>query len=180
MNALRIALAAALVVPLAGCGGSKKAPGYEAEDGFKIVPPPGWVLRAKEGGPPQASKAPLPLPPVAGSEKLLVRYDRVKSGDQAWLRASVLESTKSLKDTLATRSPGSGWKREAEAETLEVAGLPAARLAFRGRWLGQEFLSETLAVQKGDRVYLISSSFPAADTDAREATRQSALAASIP
>lgn len=122
---------------------------------------------------------PLPLPPLGKSEKLLVRYDRITSADPAWLRVSTdVSSAKPLPDQVAARAPAADWKREADVETLEVAGLPAARVAFKGRWQGQDFLNETLVVQKQDRLYLLSATFPAADAEAREAARKASLTAS--
>jgi hypothetical protein len=180
----RFAVLPLVMVALVGCGGPLKPPRHESPDGFKITPPPDFALRDREGGLPAntAHKAPpLPFPPLVKSEKLVVRYDRITSGraKAAWFRVTVSDvpPAKSLPDLVATRAPGADWKREAEVETLEVAGLPAARVAFQGRWKGEGFLNETLAVQKDDRLYLISASFPAADTEAREATRQAALAA---
>jgi hypothetical protein len=58
-----------------------------------------------------------------------------------------------------------------------VGGRPAARLAFAGRWGGQDYLCETVAVRKGDQVYLITASFPASDATAREQVRQAVAGA---
>ena len=85
-------------------------------------------------------------------------------------------SAKSLSEVVANRSPGPDWKRDGDME-------PRSRRHARGapsswsRWKGEPFQNETLVVQKGDRVYFISASFPAADTEARDAARQAALAA---
>lgn len=178
----RPALVALGMLLSCGCGGPPPPARYEAPDGFKITPPPGWALRDREGGiPPSGAHKPaaLPLPPLGKSEKLLVRYDRVTAGKLAWLRVSVADfgNAKSLSETVANRGPGADWKREGDVESLEVAGLPAARVVFQGRWKGEAFQNETLAVQKNDRVYFISASFPAADTEGRDAARQAALAA---
>lgn len=167
---------------LTGCGKAPMPARYEAADGFKITPPPGWALRDHEGGiPANAKHKPvlLPLPPLGKSEKLLVRYDRVSAGRTAWLRVSVTDRpSKSAREMVAACAPTGDWKREGEVDVVEVAGRPAARVAFKGRWHGEDFLNETVAVQKDDRVYLLSATFPAADTEAREAARQATLAAS--
>ncbi len=103
-----------------------------------------------------------------------MRYDRLTAGHLAWLRVTVadLSPAQSLQTGLASYSPGPGWKRDGEVESLEVSGHPAARVAFAGRWGKQDYLCETVAVCSGERVYFISASFPAADGTAREQVRQ--------
>jgi hypothetical protein len=163
---------------LAGCGTAKPPAAFQDRHGFRFVSPPGWDERDREGAIPAAyahKNAKLPLPPLgSSSEHLLVRYDRVTSGYSAWLRVSVAELPASapLQASLSNRSPGSGWKREHDVESLEVSGLPAARVVFGGRWLGQDYLNETVAVRKDENVYIITASFPATDAAARDAVRQ--------
>jgi hypothetical protein len=62
-------------------------------------------------------------------------------------------------------------------EALEVSGLPAARVALVGRWNGQEYINETVAVRRGEEIYLITASFPASDQTAREQVRQAVAGA---
>jgi len=163
-----------------------KEPVYEDGQGFRFVPPPGWVERARGDAMPAGAshkQQNLPLPPLGlpgqQPERLLVRYDRISTGHHAWLRVSVADvpSRTTLKACLSTRLPGRGWKRESE-QSLEVSGLPAARNAFVGRWYDQDFLCETVAVRKGEKVYLFSAAFPASDDAAREQVRQAVLRAS--
>lgn len=78
----------------------------------------------------------------------------------------------------STCLPERGWKRESEEDGLEVWGLPAARIAFVGRCYDRDYLCETFAVRKGERVYLFSVAFPASDNTAREQVRQAVLQAS--
>jgi hypothetical protein len=177
------------VVPavlLAGCSPPKQ-PVYQDGQGYRITPPPGWVERARDDALSTRlghRQHDLPLPPLGAQskppERLLVRYDRLTAGHNAWLRVTVAElpSSTPLKACLSTRQPGPGWKREAEAENLEVSGLPVARIAFMGRWAEQEYLCETFAVRKEGKVYLITASFPASDDAAREQVRQAVLGAS--
>jgi hypothetical protein len=73
---------------------------------------------------------------------------------------------------LSAKAPGPTWNRESEVESLQVGGLPAARIAFVGRWNDQEYLSETVAVRKEENVYIITASLPASDGTAREQVRQ--------
>lgn len=122
------------------------------------------------------------MPALAAAERQLVRYDRLTAGDLAWLRVSVadLPDTTPLKDYVSAQSPGSAWKREADAESLTVSGQNAARIAFTGTWNGQQYISETVAVRHGDQVYFLTASFPAADADAREKARQAIAAATWP
>ena len=175
-----------LALLLAGCN-TPKEPVYEDGEGFRFVPPPGWVERARGGAmPARASRKQqsLPLPPlgVAGNqqERFLVRYDRISTGHHAWLRVTIadLPSSTPLKACLSTRLPGRGWKRESEEESLEVSGLPAARIAFVGRWYDQDYLCETVVVRKREKAYLFSAAFPASDATAREQVRQAVLRAS--
>ena len=172
---------AALFALLSGCG-SPRPPAYQDAHGFQFTPPPGWVERARDGALPQkAGHRPSepPLPRLggsggAGSERVLVRYDRLTAGYLAWVRVTVadLPSSQSLQTVLSSYAPGPGWKRDGEVESLEVSRHPAARVAFAGAWGKQDYLCETVAVRSGERVYFVSASFPAADISAREQVRQ--------
>jgi hypothetical protein len=128
----------------------------------------------------------VPLPPLGvprhPQEHFLVRYDRTTMAHHAFLRVTVADvpSSTPLKACLSTRFPGQGWRRESEAEDLEVSGLPAARIAFVGRWHDQDYLCETFAVRKKENVYLFSGAFPASDNTAREEVRQAVHGASWP
>lgn len=175
-----------LIVLLAGCH-ARKQPLYEDGEGFRFDPPPGWVERVRSESMPSRSgrrQENLPLPPLGATgdrqERFLVRYDRISTGQHAWLRVTVadLSSTPPLQTYLSVCQPGRGWKREAEAENLEVSGLPAARIAFRGRWYDRDYLCETTAVRRGEKVYLFSAAFQASDVTGRELVRQAILRAS--
>lgn len=175
-----------LALLLAGCSSPKK-PVYENVEGFRFTPPPGWVERARDDALPARvghRQSNLPLPPldVPGRPptRFLVRYDRISTSQHAWLRITVADVPIStpLKTCLAACLPGRGWRRESEEENLEVSGLPAARIAFVGRWSDQDYLCETVAVRKGGEVYLFSAAFPTSDDTAREQVRQAVLQAS--
>ena len=58
------------------------------------------------------------------------------------------------------------------SETLEVGGQPAARVDYKGPWEGKDYVWETVATRKGGRVYFLSVTFPAEDTEARQQVRQ--------
>jgi hypothetical protein len=175
-----------LMLLLAGCN-SQKQPVYQGKQGFRFTAPPGWVERARDDALPARvghGRRNVPLPPLgvpgkAAREQLLVRYDRLAPGKLAWLRVTVadLPSSMPLKGCLSTRTPGPNWKRESEEESLEVSGLPAARIVFAGRWDEQDYLCETVAVRKEEKVYLITASFPTSDGTAREAVRQAVAGA---
>jgi hypothetical protein len=170
----------------AGCAGEQGPPPYRDGEGFHFTPPPGWVERARADaapGGPQASRSHrpthqnLPLPPLGQSptlarERLLVRYDRLTAGRLGWLRVTVADVSEAAAPTACLVGPGPGWRPDAAAETLEVGGLPAGRVGFRGRWEEQEYLCESVAVRKAGRVYLITASFPAADDAARAQVRR--------
>jgi hypothetical protein len=173
---------AALLV--AGCS-QPRQPVYQDRHGFRFTPPSGWVERAREDLlPTRASRrqADIPLPPLGGTgrapERLLVRYDRL-SGEHAWLRVSVADvpSSTPLPACLTRPISGKDWKSQTREESLEVGGLPAARAAFLGRWNGHEYINETVAVRQGEQVYLITASFPASDSEAREQVRQAVACA---
>jgi hypothetical protein len=180
-----------LVLVLAGCSAGRAPPSYEDEQGFRISPPPGWSERARPAAAPggaaprrPSGKADLPLPPLGvtgavGQERLMVRYDRLTAGRQAWLRvtAADLPPSLSLEACLSARAPRPDWRRESKVEGLEVSGLPAARVAFRGRWDNQDYLNETVAVRKAGQAYFITASFPASDSTAREQVRQAVAGA---
>jgi hypothetical protein len=165
---------------LAGCS-SPKQPAYQDKQGFRFTPPSGWVERAREDAMPSraAHKQPnVPLPPLGvpgkSQERLLVEYYRLTAGRPAWLQVTVADAPAPtfLKDCLSAKAPGPNWKREAEVEGLEVSGLPAGRIAFAGRWSDQDYLCETVALLKAEKLYLITASFPAADAVAREQVRK--------
>jgi hypothetical protein len=174
-----------LVLLLAGCNSGRQPLVYQDEQGFHFTPPPGWVERARPTGPAPAphgrARPNLPLPPldVAG-ERLLARYDRLTAGHQAWLRLSVADvpPSLSLEKCLSVRVPGADWRRESNVEALEVSGLPAARVTFRGHWDGQDYVNETVAVRKEGRVYFVTASYPASDATARDQVRQAVAGAS--
>lgn len=171
---------AAGLLALAGCGAPEPA-AYQDVEGLRFTPPDGWVQRASTGNVPEQvrhKQGHVPLPPLAAHERLVARYDRVTSGSLAWLRVTRAgpPASASLK-VLAARMPGAGWKRESEAEEFELGVLPAARAAAVGRWVDQDYRCETVVVRNGDRVYVITGSFPAADGAAREQVRQAVASA---
>src|SRR5690348_14692 len=104
---IRRAAPAVVLLVLAGCGRGPRPLVYEDEQGFRITPPPGWVERARPSAAPEGTApsrprglAALPLPPLgvpgAGEERLLVRYDRLTAGRQAWLRVTAADVPASL------------------------------------------------------------------------------------
>ncbi len=172
---------------ISGCA-SKAQPGYQNAEGFRFMPPVGWVERMRDDLLPAKAasrRMDVPLPAIdasgkSGRERLLVRYDRLTSSRHAWLRITVgdMPTTVSLRNLLVSRTPGPSWKRESEPETLQVAGRPAERVAFAGRWNGDEFINETVAIRKDSQVYLITATFPAQDAEARDQVREAVTRAS--
>src|SRR5262249_28844278 len=102
------------------------------------------------------------------------RFDRLSTGRLAFLQVLIADGPASLMPTqCASRPPTSSWKREAQPEPLEIGGTPAARVAYRGRWNDQDYMNETVAMRHGERIYVISASFPADDDAARNEFRSS-------
>jgi hypothetical protein len=175
------------VLLAAGCK-SQKQPVYEDGRGLHFEPPPGWVERARDdalrANTVGRQQPALPLPPLGApgrqQERFLVRYDRISTPDHAWLRVTVAEvsSATPLQACLASCRPGRDWKLETEEESLEVSGLPAAGVVFAGRCYDRDYLCETVAVRKGEMVYLFCAALPASDDAGREQVRQAVLRAS--
>jgi hypothetical protein len=172
-----------ILLAAVGCRSGDGPPPYQDGEGFRMSAPSGWVERARSDAGPAGKRAPewpnVPLPPlgVAGSkspERMLVRYDRVNTAAHGWLRVSVAElpDTYPLTAWVAARPPSADWHREGTAEQVEVAGLPAARATFTGRWQNEPYSCEVLAARKGDRVYFFTTGFPAGDNVTRDAARQ--------
>ncbi len=174
----------ALSLLLVGCGRKDQLPAYADDDGFRITPPPGWTERARAGATgagftAHRGQANLPLPPLtrpgdSGEERLVVRYDRLTAGRLAWLRVATAERppSVSLELYLKGRPPRPDWQTGPDAEKLEVAGKPAMRIVFHGRWDEQNYVNETVGVDRGERTYIVSATFPAADETAREQVRK--------
>ena len=164
---------------LLGCGQGGQTPAYDDGRGFSFTPPPGWVERARDSAGSATRRSHqgqgLPLPPLDGPGRLrthmLARYDRVTAGRLAWLRLAAAEAPAATPLSAFLRTPGDGWRREGAEENLQVSGQPAARAAFLGQWEGQEYRCETTAVRRAGRVYAITASFPAGDSEAREQVR---------
>jgi hypothetical protein len=184
---------AGLVVALwlPACGPADRAPVYQDDQGFRLTPPPGWVERARPdavpGGSAQVGRRgrrgqAVPLPPLGVAAqpdqgRLLARYDRLTAGRLAWLRLSAVDIPSSTPLAACLSAPAGDWRRESDVEEVEVGGLPAARAAFVGRWEDQDYVNETVAVRKEERVILITASFPAADDAAREQVRRAVAGA---
>jgi hypothetical protein len=166
---------------LVGCG-TKTQPMYQNAEGFRFTPPAGWVERMRDDLLPVKAthhrlEAPLPALDTSsksGRERLLVRYDRLTAGRHAWLRVSVAEApaSVSLQSLALSRIPNSAWKAASEPQAIQGNGWSAARATFAGKWSGEDFESETVAIRHNLRVYLITSAFPASDVDARDQVRQ--------
>jgi hypothetical protein len=174
----QIGLAVGLLGAL-GCGQGAQTPAYDDGRGFSFTPPPGWVERVRDSAaasPRSRQGHALPLPPLDGPgqparTRLLARYDRVTAGRLAWLRLAAADAPASTPLSAFLRPPGDGWRREGAEEQVEVSGQPAARASFLSRWEGQEYRCETTAVRRAGRVYAITASFPAGDSEAREQVR---------
>jgi hypothetical protein len=178
---MRLILVSSWFLWATGCG-AKNQLSFQGPAGIRFTPPAGWVerMRGDVTSPKIVNqRLEVPLPAIDPSsklapERLLVRYDRLTSAEHAWLRLSVAEAPASLASQtfVSSRAPAPSWKRDSEIEQLEMAGQPAARTSFRGKWNGSEFISESVAVRRGAQIFLITATFPAHDSEAREQVRQ--------
>jgi hypothetical protein len=174
----RRALLALALILAAGCGSPERTPVYE-DDELHQTPPPGWVERARAGagvGGAAAKKSGPPLPALGASgklpgEQLLVRYDRVQAGNLAWLRVSAGAAAAETRAADCLAGPAE-WRRVGEPEAVDVGGQSGVRAVYLGRYEGQDFRNETVAVRRGPKVYLLTATFPAADAQAGDQVRQ--------
>lgn len=169
-----------VVLGVLGCGKEAPSPSYDDGRGFSFTPPPGWVERARDTAASatrrkhQGQGLPLPSLEAPGRSArihMLARYDRVTAGRLAWVRLAATEAPASTPLSAFLRAPTGDWRRDGKEESLEVSRQPAARASFLGRWEGQEYRCETTAVRHAGHVYLITASFPATDSAAREQVR---------
>lgn len=138
---------------------------HDDQQGFRFTPPSGWGMQARA----------VEAPGAPAGERPLVKYKRLVPGKTpAWLKVSVTDASSStpLADLLGKRSPGPHWKQASAAESLEVSGLPAARISFAGKYDNRDFIREILAVRRGHQVFFFAATFPAGDPGARDLMRQ--------
>jgi hypothetical protein len=142
---------------------------------LEFAPPPGWIKA--EGSAPAANHLPLPRLDSSGKtqERLIARYDRSGSGQPAWMRVSraVSDPTRTLRKYVSAKTPGTGWKLKNEARELDFEGVQSYRVVFAGRWENRDYLNETVAIRRGEQVFVITASFPATDEQARAQVRES-------
>lgn len=181
-------LPAGLLLLLPACRAAKPFD-YQDEAGVHFAPPPGWVERDRPALQSATNRlthgeSNLPFPPLdsAYRERLLVRYDRLSSGEHAWMRLTIMALPPAirLEDYLARRKPQADWRRDGEVEPIEVNGKPASRLAWKGRWLRKDYLCEIVAVRRSEAIYFFTASLPSDDTTAREQMRQAIANAVVP
>jgi hypothetical protein len=163
-------LAAVLGLFLVGCGPQPQAPELKGKavyqndrEGFRLRAPPGWSQHA-------ISRS--PAGPV-DHEYLLTKYKRLSSDKPAFLHVSVIDlpSGTSPADYLAGNSSPAEWQRQANAESIDLNGMPATRAAFLGNWGGHKVLKEVVAVPRGQRVYFFTGIFPVTDHEAQAQVR---------
>jgi hypothetical protein len=156
----------------AGCEPRPRAPALmqgeavyvNAQEGFRFVPPPGWVQYSR-GEPPAEA---------VGDERLLVAYRRGTGTRVATFEVSLADMPESDKmaDLVKEHGAAKGWKSAGPAEALELGGRPAARGAFHTQGHGLQQIKEIAVVRKGGRVYYFSGVFAADDEPARAQVRK--------
>jgi hypothetical protein len=162
-------LGTALLLVLVGCSAPRPQPSYRNEEyGFRFTPPAGW-----------SERLPKERDEAARAEHIVVQYKRLLAGRPAWLRVTVTgwPASAALEDCLRDRAAGTAWQREGSLEALVVSGEPAVRAAYSGRWNRLDLTCETVAVRRGERVFLFTSCFPAGEADARDQVRRSIASA---
>lgn len=185
-NASRRRLVLVLALSLFASCKSAKSPDYQDESGLRFTPPAGWVERARPataaGAEHGRANTPLPKLDSQSGERLLVRYDRLSVDQHAWMRLSVaaVTETMTLEQSLRRRKPGAEWQQTGNVESLQISGKPAARIVWKGKWLKQEYLCESVAVRRGGEVYFLTASFPASEAAIRDQVRQAVGAAILP
>jgi hypothetical protein len=155
-----------------GCTPGPRAPALQdgpiysnPQEGFHFVVPDGWKMRSR------AEVAPGKLT----REHLLVEYKRNLPPRQATLQVSMhdLPPEEDLAAWLDQREPAPQvWKRADPPEMFQLAGLSAVRVVFAGQPGREPELKEVTAVRRGERVYVFSALFAAADARSRQQVRR--------
>jgi hypothetical protein len=168
-----LALLAAGLAVLAGCGPRPRAPALEDNPvyvndagGFRFVVPEGWH---------QFARSELP-PGKLDRERLLVQYRRLDPERQATLEVSAadLPASVNLTDYLADASYGAkAWRPQGKPEPVEGAGVPGTRYDFSARVGKNDLAREVIAFRRGERVYFFTVVYAARDDTAREQFRRS-------
>jgi hypothetical protein len=164
----------ALAALAAGCSPKPRAPAlmqgeavyHNAQEGFRLLPPPNWSVHARTES----------TPDKLTEERLLVRYQRTGPAGRAAFDVTMedVPESEDLAEVIRERRLAADWKPVGSVESLEVGGRPAARGAYQTQpKQGAALLREIVAVRKGGRVYLFTGTFPAGDAKSREQVRKS-------
>jgi hypothetical protein len=152
---------------LAGCGPTPRAPVLQddpvyqnSQEGFRFLVPDGWTQSAR-GEPP---------PPPVTQERMLVEYRLLGADKPAGLRVSLLDlpAGEDLQAFQKTRWPEDSWTVLSEPEPVQTDGLSGTHLVLSSKEEKGERLTEVVAFQRGNRLYLFQGLVAAEDTKARQ------------
>jgi len=161
------------IVAAGGCNERPHAPPLVNEAvyqydliGLRFLTPEGWSI---------TSRATLPPGPLT-KPMLLVAYHEKRGESPAALEvlaAELPEDTNLEKFLLETRLGKGDWAVKSPAENLRVNGAEAHRYLLSQTTGKSEYLRETTAFRRGERVYFFVISFAATDPGSRDQVRKS-------
>jgi hypothetical protein len=173
----RAILWAGWALQMLGCQARPHAPALGDEpvyqntrEGIRFLAPEEWTLRAK---------AEIP-PGKADKERLLVAYARRGADKGATLEVTLADLAPATDLAVYQGSHSFGaekWRSAAPAETLQINGIPAVRLAFAVRSGKEELTREVVAIRRSERVYFFTGIFPTGDSKARDQVRRAIASA---
>ena len=135
------------------------------DEHFRFMPPENWSMQLRSVADPENEKADRPL----------VKYKNLVTDTiTSWMTVKVVKEPVDvpLEKCLAKRSPGADWRQVGKVEELDLHGRPAARIAWKGKFDGHDFIRETVAARRGERLYLVSGVYYATDNASRDLIRK--------
>lgn len=139
----------------------------DADEHFRFVPPEKWSMQERSVAAPHFEK----------DDRTLVKFKNLVTGTTtSWMTVKVVKEPMDvpLAKCLTKRAPGGDFRQVGVIEDIDLKGRPAARIAWKGKFDGHDFIRETVAARRGDRVYLISGVYYATDMASRKLIRESA------
>jgi hypothetical protein len=138
---------------------------HDTDVGIRLMPPPRWSMQART----------TEAPDVHRGDRLLVKFKRLlPNAPAAWFRVHVADTPaqEPIAESVMNRDPGPDWKVKGRVETVTVAGLPAARIQYGGRYNGFASLRDIIGVRRGSQVFYFVSTYQIGDRTAQEQARE--------
>jgi hypothetical protein len=131
---------------------------HDTQVNMRFTPPPSWSMQGRTTA----------APDVQVKERLLVKFKRMLPGQYpAWLRVYVEGATHgSLAGAVKNRKPGLAWSKPSAVQTLTIAGRPAAKVAYTGKYNGVPSIREIVGVDAGDRTFWFIATYNTRDQEA--------------